>query len=132
MPTTSMLLPWTKPPLSLNDRGHHMARARVVADVRRAVYLLARAHQLPKGLDHVTVQMHYRPAQNRRIDSDNLVGTLKPTCDALAAGTKKHPGYGLVPDDTPTYMAKPEPIIHPAQKGQPGQLWLTITHGEHP
>ena len=130
MPTTSMLLPWSKPPLSLNDRGHHMARARKVADVRRAVYLMARAHQLPTGLDHVTVQLHYRPAQNRRIDSDNLVATLKPCCDALAAGTKKHPGYGLVPDDTPQWMSKPEPIIHPAQKGQPGQLWIDITHGE--
>lgn len=127
MPTTSMLLPWAKPPLSLNDRGHHQARARVVADVRRTVYLMARAHQLPKGLDHVTVQLHYRPRDNRRRDTDNLVATLKPACDALAAGTSKHPGYGLVPDDIPSHMSKPEPIIHPAEKGQPGQLWLDIT-----
>lgn len=132
MPTTSILLPWTSPPLSLNDRGHYMARARVVADVRRAVYLMARAHQLPTGLDHVTVQLHYRPRDNRRRDTDNLVATLKPCCDALAAGTPRHPGYGVVPDDTPQYMQKPEPIIHPAEKGQPGQLWIDITWNGDP
>ena len=130
MASVCMLLPWTSPPLSLNDRGHHMARARKVADVRRAVFLTAQAHQLPTGVDHVTVQMHYRPRDNRRRDTDNLVATLKPACDALAAGTKKSPGYGLVPDDTPQWMAKPEPIIHPAVKGEPGQLWLTLTWNE--
>ncbi|MCD2263658.1 hypothetical protein K3888_13210 [Dietzia aurantiaca] len=132
MRTVSMLLPYTKPPLSLNDRGHHMDRARVVADVRRSVFLIARSHNLPTGLEHVTVQLHYRPRDNRRRDTDNLTATLKPACDALAAGTKKHPGYGLVPDDTPTYMAKPEPIIHPAEKGRAGQLWLDITWNGEP
>lgn len=131
MPTTSMLLPWTKPPLSLNDRGHHMARARQVADVRRAVYLMARAHQLPTGLDHVTVQLHYRPARDGRRDPINLTATHKALVDGLTSGTKKSPGYGLVPDDTPQYVTDTIPIIHPAQKGQPGQLWIDITHGEN-
>lgn len=130
MPTTSILLPWTSPPLSLNDRGHHMARARVVADVRRAVYLMARAHQLPQGLDHVTVQLHYRPERNGRRDPVNLIGTQKALVDGLTSGTKKHPGYGLVPDDTPQYVTDTIPIIHPAVKGQPGQLWIDITHGD--
>lgn len=88
---------------------------------------LARSHKLPRGLDYVTVQMHYRPRDNRRRDTDNLVATLKPVCDALASGTAKHPGYGLVADDTPEFMGKPEPIIHAAEKGQQGQLWLVLS-----
>ena len=120
-------LPWTAPPLSLNDRGHWRAKAAKTATVRAAAHMLAKQHRLPHDVDHVTVQLHYRPRDNRRRDTDNLVATLKPVCDALAAGTSKHPGYGMVPDDTPRWMGKPEPIIHPAVKGEGGALWLVLT-----
>ncbi|WP_433592300.1 hypothetical protein [Nocardia sp. CA-145437] len=124
-------LPWTAPPLSLNarraTRGAMFAHARLVAEVRAEVHKLALAAGLPRGLDHVAVLLHYRPRDNRRRDTDNLVATLKPACDALAAGTAKHPGYGMVPDDIPRHMAKPEPIIHEAERGMPGVLWLEIT-----
>lgn len=124
-------LPWTAPPLSLNDsgqtRGARMAHARKRAEVRGTVHRLARAAKLPRGLDHVTVQLHYRPRDNRRRDTDNLAATAKPAYDALAAGTVKHPGYGMVPDDIPLHMAKPEPEIHEAERGKPGALWLEIT-----
>lgn len=126
MPTVSMLLPYSKPPLSLNDRGHYMARARKVAQVRRDVHLIARSHNLPRGLEHVTVQLHYRPARNGRRDPINLTATHKALVDGLTAGTR-NPGYGLVPDDTPQYVTDTIPIVHPAIKGQPGQLWLDIT-----
>ncbi|MEU6582772.1 hypothetical protein [Nocardia sp. NPDC046763] len=88
---------------------------------------MARAAQLPRGLAHVTVLLHYRPPDNRRRDTDNLVATLKPACDGLAAGTRTHPDYGLVPDDIPRHMAKPEPVIHEPERGKPGALWLEIT-----
>lgn len=127
MTTIQVPLPWTAPPLSLNDRGHWRAKAVKTAMVRDTVMVLARKHRLPHDCGHVTVQLHYRPRDRRRRDTDNLVATLKPICDALAAGTTKHPGYGMVPDDTPHWMAKPEPIIHPAEPGQGGALWLTLT-----
>lgn len=124
-------LPWTRPPLSLNDSGMtrnaKMARARRIADARRVMHLLALDAKLPRGVRFVTVQIHYRPRDNNRRDTDNLVATLKPLCDGLAAGTVKHPGYGMVPDDIPAYMAKPEPIIHEAVRGKTGALWLEIT-----
>jgi len=131
-------LPWTAPPLSLNDRGAWAPRARKIADVRATALTLARAARLPHLVDHATVQLHYRPRDNRRRDTDNLVATLKPICDALTMGRaaghtrtgKPIPaqyGYGLVLDDTPGYMKKPEPIIHRAEKGQPGAMWLEIT-----
>lgn len=106
------------------------AKARTVAKIRATTQILARAAQLPRGVAHVTVHLHYRPRDNRRRDTDNLVATLKPICDALAAGTPKHPGYGMVPDDIPRYMGKPEPVIHPAERGQRGALWLEITWTE--
>ncbi|MEV6258392.1 hypothetical protein AB0L97_34555 [Nocardia sp. NPDC051911] len=141
-------LPWTAPPLTLNQRratrGAMFARAAKIAAVRQEVYERATAAGLPRGLDHVTVTLHYRPRDNRRRDTDNLVDTAKPAYDALTDGRparlsrpkdpKKKPrlipaqlGCGLVPDDTPEFMAKPEPIIHRAEKGKGGAMWLEIT-----
>lgn len=130
-----LALPYRRPPLSLNDRppatkGAVYARAAKIAELRRAVYALAHAANLPRGLPHVTVQLHYRPRDNRVRDADNLVATAKPCYDALAGGSRKTPGYGLVADDDPTRMTKPTPVIHPAEKGQPGALWLEITWGD--
>ena len=130
--TVTLSLPWTRPPLSMNGsrgvtRAAAFARARTVRETRAVAMQLAAAARLPRGLDHVTVQLHYRPRDNRRRDTDNLIATLKPLADGLAAGTAKHPGYGLVPDDIPRHMAKPEPIIHPAERGQPGALWRDVT-----
>ncbi|MCZ4557967.1 hypothetical protein O4215_20610 [Rhodococcus maanshanensis] len=140
-----MALPYTKPPLSLNDRGASrgasFAKAAATRTLREQVVALAEAAGLPRNLDHVTVQLHYRPRDNRRRDTDNLVATLKPIADALTPGkqartvtragkTRRLPaqaGYGMVADDTPHYMSKPEPIIHPAIKGEPGLLWVTVT-----
>lgn len=135
-------LPWSCPPLSMNGRGASrgaaFARGRKIREIRAATLDLAHAARLPKNVTHATVQLHYRPRGNGRRDTDNLVATLKPIADGLAAGRparigrtgKPVPaliGYGLVPDDTPQYMAKPEPIIHPAEKGMPGAMWLEIT-----
>lgn len=124
-------LPWTSPPLSLNDRGNSrgamFVKAKKVREIREQTLFLARAARLPRGVEHVTVQLHYRPRDNRRRDTDNLVATLKPICDGLAGGKPTTPGYGMVPDDVPAFMAKPEPIIHAAERGKTGALWLEIT-----
>lgn len=141
-------LPWTAPPLTLNQRratrGAMFAHAQKIAEVRQTVYELATAAGLPRGLDHVTVTLHYRPRDNRRRDTDNLVATAKPAYDALTPGrparwsrpkdpTKKprlvpaQIGHGLVADDTPAFMSKPEPVIHRAEKGKGGAMWLEIT-----
>ncbi|MFC9874862.1 hypothetical protein [Nocardia salmonicida] len=135
-------LPYARPPLSMNDSiGSRAALFAVAAkkrEIRTAVAELAEQAHLPRGVDHATVQLHYRPAERRRRDTDNLNATLKPACDGLAAGKpawvaksgrkmRAQPGYGLVPDDTPRWMSKPEPIIHDPQPGRLGALWLEIT-----
>lgn len=116
-------LGFSAPPLSMNDRGMSkgaaMAKAAKVKDIRETACILAKSNGLPKGLDYVVCELHYRPRDNRRRDTDNLTATAKPLYDGLV-------DYGLVPDDIPQYMAKREPVIHPAIKGQPGTLWLEI------
>ncbi|KJJ60029.1 hypothetical protein NG01_04420 [Corynebacterium diphtheriae] len=124
-------LPWTKPPLSLNDRKHYMAKAKENKTIFNQVLTLATAAALPKHLNHVTVQLHYRPADNRRRDTDNLIASAKPMYDALSvAGTGKQPGYGVVQDDDHIHMSKPEPRIHSHSKGEPPMMWLEITTGD--
>jgi crossover junction endodeoxyribonuclease RusA len=134
MTTVRIDLPWSSPPLSLNDRGWtkgaSMAKAATTARVFNDVMWLARSRKLPvwPAVQYVTVQLHYRPRNAIRRDTDNLVATLKPICDAIAGGSHKRPGYGMVPDDIPKFMGKPEPIIHDAIKGQPGCMWLEISY----
>lgn len=128
-------LPYKSPPLSMNDRGASVqaakAKAAQIAQIRADVVLLARSAKLPRNVGHAVVQLHYRPGTNARRDTDNLMATLKPIADGLAAGTKTGAGYGLVPDDTPQFMAKPEPIIHQTRKGQ-ARMWLEITVSDQP
>lgn len=140
--SATLTLPWTCPPLSMNhrgvSRGAAFARANTVREVRTVTVGLARSAHLPKDIAHVTVQLHYRPRDRGRRDTDNLVATLKPIADALAAGrparingsgklVRALIGYGMVADDTPEYMAKPEPIIHPAEPGRRGSMWIELT-----
>ena len=132
MTTHTIVLAGTKPPLSMNQRLHHQVKARITRQLRDEVHIEAKRQRLPRGVPHVTVTLHYRPARNGVRDTDNLVATLKPCCDALAKGTPKYPGYGLVEDDTPQWMTKPMPVIHPAEKGEPGSLWLEIELQENP
>lgn len=106
-----------KPPLTLNQRLHwrqQRDRARVV---RESVGFKAKAMLLGQH-QHVTVQMHYLPGDNRRRDADNLVATQKHCFDGLVDS-------GLIPDDTPQHITWYAPQIHPGA-GQPRRLWLAI------
>ncbi|MGV0870044.1 hypothetical protein [Corynebacterium kalidii] len=124
--TYIMPLSFTRPPLTMNQRLHWRKRAAITRSIRDEVLTRARGMRLPQGLSRITVTLHYQAPDRRRRDADNLVPTLKACCDALAAGTTSHPGYGIVADDTPDQMAKLMPTIHPASDGTPAKCWLTI------
>ena len=119
-------LPWQTPPLSMNDRYGWQKASSVRRDIRTAMRMLAQAHQLPEHAAYVRVQLQYQPPDKRRRDTDNLTATLKPLCDALAGEKRDATTWPLVPDDTPEFMAKPEPIIHTKRARKPGRMWLTI------
>lgn len=130
----TLVLPWPRPPLRSNDRQHHMARARTTRQVRETVAWLGKQQHMRPGR-HLTVQLHYAPGTNRRMDAHNLHATVKVCVDALATPTRRlnprksgsHPWIGLqlVPDDTADYVTAPEPIIHPASVPGP-QCWLDV------
>lgn len=124
--TYTVALPWTAPPLSMNDRGVSagaaFAKAKTIRGIRDDIAKLAAVAELPRAVGHATVTLHYRPRDNRRRDTDNLTATAKPIYDGLV-------DYGLVPDDVPQHMAKSEPVIH--RKGRPA-LWLEINLSPEP
>ena len=120
--TYTLDLGYESPPLSMNSRMHWRAEARIKKDIRYTAWALARQAKLPTGCAHVTVGLHYRPKRNYRQDADNLMPVLKAACDGLVDA-------GLVADDTPQLMSKLMPVIHPAEKGREGSLWLTVTIG---
>jgi crossover junction endodeoxyribonuclease RusA len=113
-------LPWSRPPLSLNDKGMHWAvKARKIREVREAGALLVRAAHIGH-CGRVQVRMHYQPAANRRADPANLLGTQKPLLDGLVDA-------GVIEDDSPKFVDELMPKIHPAVKGEPGRTWLVVT-----
>ncbi|MFI5542033.1 hypothetical protein ACIA5H_37290, partial [Nocardia sp. NPDC051900] len=132
-------LPWSRPPLSMNDngatRGARFARARKIADIRRDMVTLARKAGLPKGVRYATITLHYRPRDNTPRDTVNLAPTVKALVDGLTPqkvvptkrGFNVHAGYGFVPDDSTRHVSTPESVIHRAERGKPGAMWLELT-----
>lgn len=118
-------LPYDRPPLSLNDRGHWSKGNADRQGLRRAGAFLARSKRVPRGLDHIHTRLHYVPPDNRRRDEDNLISTAKPCWDGLIDA-------GIVKDDNSRYMTKYMPKIHPGSKHHDGpRLWLEIWIEEH-
>lgn len=102
-------LPWTKPPLSMNDaspasRGAVYGRAAKKREIQELLHLLGRGLSMPEGKHYLLVQMNYRVPDKRRRDTDNVTASSKPLMDALSGGSKRIPGLGLVDDDTPYFM----------------------------
>lgn len=117
-------LPWTRPPLSLNDRPHHMSKAKCVKNMRETAHILAKSNNLPRNKTHATVTLFWLPPDKRRRDAENPIPVLKALCDGLV-------DYGLTPDDTPEYMTKNMPIIAPRNAGDKARMWLEITITPH-
>lgn len=123
-PPLMVVLPYDKPPLTANKRLFWAEEAKIRKKVRGDVRLLVRDSRL--GLkplaegQKLKVQLVYTPATNRRRDTDNLWPTVKPICDGIVDA-------GIVADDTPDYMIKPEPIIEKAMKRFRHRLRLELT-----
>ena len=130
-------LPWSKPPLSMNDaspasRGAVYGRAAAKREIQETLHLLGRGLRMPEGKRYLLVQMNYRVPDSRRRDTDNVTASSKPLMDALAGGSKRITGLGIVEDDTPYFMGKPEPILWPPERGKQGKLWVDLWVAEAP
>lgn len=117
-------------PLSLNDRGMHWAaKAHAIDRVKSVVRNAVMAEAIPH-VDHVHVEIHFRPKTNRFRDVDNIVATLKPAIDALhhrdTAENAPVPYEPIVDGDDPRYLTWAPPILHAPIKGEPAALWLIL------
>jgi crossover junction endodeoxyribonuclease RusA len=113
-------LPYIAPPLSMNQRLHWAKRHRVKTELQTAVHVLLRHHKVP-ALDDASVWIEWTPGVTRRRDTDNPEPTRKAAIDAIVAA-------GLLPDDTPEYVQRPENRILPVNRGKPS-LVLVIRDG---
>lgn len=110
-------LPYQRPPLSMNQRNHWAVAHRAKTDLQEAVMWLLKAQKVP-ALDEATIWLEWTPGVVRRRDTDNPEPTRKACIDAIVSA-------GLLPDDTPEYVQRPENVIRDVQRGL-GKLVLVI------
>lgn len=107
-------LPFSKPPLSLNQRMHWARKAKITKDLRMIARVKARS--IP-DLERCQVELVWFVNDKRRRDTDNPVLTFKALCDGLVDAE-------IVPDDTPEFMHKlPVRIVYrPKSEGAAGMV----------
>lgn len=116
-------LPWERPPLSANRSLHWAEKARITKRIRNEIGWRVKAAINSGKLvraNKVRVQLRYIPKTNRTRDTDNLYPTLKAICDGIIDA-------GLVHDDSPEFMDKPQPIIEPTRKRYRNRVRVDIT-----
>jgi crossover junction endodeoxyribonuclease RusA len=113
----TLKLPYDRPPLTANQRGHWGTHDNARKTLILAVQYLAMQQHM-HTMTRCSVSLHWAPPDRRRRDADNLWPTQKVACDALVR-------LGVIRDDTPDLMVKPCPVIEPPQK--PPRLWLVVT-----
>lgn len=119
MTTWHLPLPFTRPPLSMNDRSHWAVRARHTKMIRKAAATVARAQGV-RPCARIAVELHYQQKIARPIDGDNLMATVKPCVDGLRDA-------GVVSDDDTTRVIHHSPVIHAPHPGQRhGLVWLIV------
>ena len=107
----------TRPPISLNDRLHHMAKAKLTAAMR--LEAAEAAHRIP-DLGRCEVTLTWYVTDKRRRDNENPVASLKAWCDGIVDA-------GVVADDTEEFMVKNMPrIVWIDKKTDVAHMELTI------
>lgn len=91
-------LPYRTPPLTLNQRLHHMAEYRIKEAVKGATILLAKQARIPR-LKAITAELVWLKGDNRQADADNIAPTLKPCLDGLVAA-------GVLVDDNSDHVLR--------------------------
>lgn len=115
---TRIDLPWTTPPVTLNQRGGPHVRARKMAQAKSDAGWAILAARPGYWTVPVALTLHWRPATNRRRDVDNPMPTLKAVADALVAAE-------VISDDDSTRVPVMAVRIH--EPGTPAAMWLTIS-----
>lgn len=109
--------PWTRPPLTANQRLHWAHKAKITAEIRDLAAWQAK--RVPP-MTRCRVDLIWKVRDSRRRDVDNVVPTLKAICDGIVDA-------GVVPDDTPQYMDKRMPQIVRVPNGGPASITVVVT-----
>ena len=110
-------LPWPRPPLTGNDRGHTRFRSSTVSQTLGEARMAVRRAKV-KPIVGANVTLHWRIPNRGRRDSDNLGPTLKECLDALVQ-------EGVLPDDSWIHVPRSGNEIHPPN-GEPAAMWLEL------
>jgi hypothetical protein len=92
--------------LTMNgDKGSWRKKHRLTTEWRNLATTAAMATRLPRGeVQRARFDVSLRFNRAGRRDPINWHPTCKAVIDALTSGTKKHPGWGFLPDDAPRFM----------------------------
>lgn len=110
-------LPWVRPPLTGNDRGH--TKYQPFGLVKGEARLAIRAARVAPVETIADVSLHWLIPDRRRRDSDNLGATLKAAIDALVQEK-------VLSDDGWQHVRRTSCEIHPPT-GEPARMWLELT-----
>ena len=104
--------------INANSRHHWAVKAEMTRNWRTMAHTAAQNAGLPKGLNkaHLTVYVH--KTNNRAYDVHNLYGTAKAAIDGLVSD------YGLLPDDSNTYLTGPD--MRHGEKQDTAGITITI------
>ena len=80
-----VVLPWPCRELSPNARVHWAKKARVAKNYRAVAHTMARKVLWPVNLEIARVVIEFYPPDNRRRDLDNMLASMKPAIDGIAA-----------------------------------------------
>lgn len=80
-----VVLPWPCRELSPNARVHWARKARAAKTYGTIAAFEALQLKRPKGLKCVRVVIEFYPPDNRRRDLDNMLASMKPAIDGIAA-----------------------------------------------
>lgn len=113
-------LPWSRPPLSQNDRDErNKGGARKIATAKAEARMAIRSARITPIVGAV-ITLHYRVADYRRRDADNLAAVLKVCQDALVLEE-------ILPRDDWVHVPRSGQEIHPPIPGEPSALWIELT-----
>lgn len=118
---TTIPLPWSSPPITLNPglrSSNPHAKAAKVRIAKAAATEAIKAANIPWMAGAIVV-LHYRVPDRRRRDADNLAGTLKVVQDALVDA-------GVLTEDSWITVPESRQRIHPPIKGEPGAMWVEL------
>lgn len=115
---TIPLDPFTKPPLTLNEKLHWARANARKNDLIENVFWRAKQQKIPT-VDKIAVTLHWLPRVERRRDGDNPFPTIKACVDGLVKA-------GVVVDDDHTRVVHRGVVFHEIGEKCLSNLWLEI------